>query len=103
MAEEKVRYSDEELAEFKALIMEKLEQARKLYKSYHEIITQQDGNDTVDTNIQVIANNAHSNTDKNVIDGAITVEWQTQMVPMPSNIGTREHAYKGVKHEEKNN
>ncbi|MBR6179171.1 MAG: TraR/DksA family transcriptional regulator [Bacteroidales bacterium] len=49
MAEEKVRYSDEELAEFKALIMEKLEQARKLYKSYHEIITQQDGNDTVDT------------------------------------------------------
>ena len=49
MAEEKVRYSDEELAEFKALIMDKLEQARKLYKSYHEIITQQDGNDTVDT------------------------------------------------------
>ena len=49
MAEEKVRYSDEELAEFKALIMEKLEQARTLYKSYHEIITQQDGNDTVDT------------------------------------------------------
>ena len=49
MAEEKVRYSDEELAEFKALIVEKLDQARKLYKSYHEIITQQDGNDTVDT------------------------------------------------------
>ena len=49
MAEEKVRYSDEELAEFKALIMDKLEQARKLYKSYHEIITQHDGNDTVDT------------------------------------------------------
>ena len=49
MAEEKVRYSDEELAEFKALRMDKLEQARKLYKSYHEIITQQDGNDTVDT------------------------------------------------------
>ncbi|MCQ2973749.1 MAG: TraR/DksA family transcriptional regulator [Bacteroidales bacterium] len=49
MAEEKVRYSDEELAEFKALILEKLDQARKLYKSYHDIITEKDGNDTVDT------------------------------------------------------
>jgi len=49
MAEEKVRYSDEELSEFKALINDKLDQARKLYKSYHEIITEQDGNDTADT------------------------------------------------------
>jgi len=64
----------------------------------------EDNNDTVDTNIQVTANNADSNNGNNhAIDGDTSAVWESQMVPMPSNIGTREPAYKGVKHEEKNN
>jgi RNA polymerase-binding transcription factor DksA len=46
---EKTRYSDEELAEFKALILEKLEKARKDFETLREVITQSESNDTVDT------------------------------------------------------
>ncbi|HKJ41680.1 MAG TPA: TraR/DksA C4-type zinc finger protein [Sunxiuqinia sp.] len=46
---EKTRYSDAELAEFKALILDKLEKARKDYDIYKSSITQSDGNDTQDT------------------------------------------------------
>ncbi|MDR0418913.1 MAG: TraR/DksA C4-type zinc finger protein [Prevotellaceae bacterium] len=46
---EKTRYSDEELAEFKALILEKLEKARKDFEILREVITQSESNDTVDT------------------------------------------------------
>ncbi len=49
MAEEKTRYSDEELAEFKALILEKLEAAQSAYTMYVNILTQKDGNDIADT------------------------------------------------------
>jgi DnaK suppressor protein len=46
---DKTRYSDEELDEFKKLILEKLDQARKDYDLLKSGITQTDGNDTQDT------------------------------------------------------
>lgn len=46
---EKTRYSDEELHEFKALIISKLGKARQDYELYKNAITQGDGNDTQDT------------------------------------------------------
>ena len=46
---EKTRYSDEELQEFKSLILGKLEKARQDYELYKNAITQGDGNDTQDT------------------------------------------------------
>lgn len=46
---EKNRYSDKELAEFKAIILQKLEKAKIDYEIYRSSITQQDGNDTQDT------------------------------------------------------
>jgi RNA polymerase-binding protein DksA len=46
---EKARYSDEELAEFKALILEKLETTRKDYEMLREVILQAHGNDITDT------------------------------------------------------
>ncbi|NLI24189.1 MAG: TraR/DksA family transcriptional regulator [Bacteroidales bacterium] len=50
MAEkEKTRYSDEELAEFKKIILEKLEKAKADYELLKSAITQTESNDTVDT------------------------------------------------------
>lgn len=46
---EKTRYSDAELAEFKELILGKLEKAQKDYELYKNSITHSDGNDTQDT------------------------------------------------------
>ncbi len=46
---EKKRYSDDELAEFKELILKKLEKAQKDYEMYKNSITHGDGNDTQDT------------------------------------------------------
>jgi len=46
---EKNRYSDEELLEFKELIIGKLENARQDYELYKNAITHGDGNDTQDT------------------------------------------------------
>ena len=45
----KNRYSDEELREFKELILEKLKIAQSDYEMYKTSITQSDGNDTQDT------------------------------------------------------
>lgn len=45
----KRRYSDEELNEFKELILGKLEVAQSDYEMYKTSITQSDGNDTQDT------------------------------------------------------
>lgn len=47
--EPKKYYSDEELKEFKELILEKLEDAEKHYDELKKSITQSDGNDTQDT------------------------------------------------------
>ncbi|GET30424.1 TraR/DksA C4-type zinc finger protein [Prolixibacter sp. SD074] len=46
---EKKRYSDEELSEFRDIILKKLEKARKDYELYRNAITHGDGNDTQDT------------------------------------------------------
>lgn len=46
---EKTRYSDEELMEFKQIILEKLKKAQEDYELYKNSITQSDGNDISDT------------------------------------------------------
>lgn len=46
---EKTRYSDEELMEFKELILHKLEKARKDYETLKASITHSESNDTQDT------------------------------------------------------
>lgn len=46
---EKTRYSDEELAEFKQIILEKLEKAKRDYELLRSVITQDGSNDIEDT------------------------------------------------------
>ena len=46
---EKVRYSDEELQEFKAIILEMLEKAKSEYKTLRDVITHDSSNDIEDT------------------------------------------------------
>ena len=46
---EKTRYSDAELEEFRAIIMEKLELAERHYERLKSSIMNKDGNDTDDT------------------------------------------------------
>lgn len=46
---EKTRYSDEELAEFKQLILDKLDKAKKDYDILRSVITHGDSNDIQDT------------------------------------------------------
>ncbi len=60
--EEKVRYSDEELEEFRALIEEKLAKARDEYASLVSVVSNE-GNDVTDT----------SPTFKNMEEGATTL------------------------------
>ncbi len=59
----KLRYNDAELAEFKALILEKLENARANYEQLRAAITRSADNDTEDT----------SPTFKVLEEGAITL------------------------------
>lgn len=49
MTEEKKRYSDEELQEFKQIILNKLESAKHDYEILRNAITHEDNNDTEDT------------------------------------------------------
>lgn len=46
---EKLRYSDEELEEFKTIILKKLTKARKDYELLRANVMNTDGNDTADT------------------------------------------------------
>jgi len=46
---EKTRYTDEELEEFRQIIMAKLEKARKDYDVLKASISHEDNNDTMDT------------------------------------------------------
>lgn len=46
---EKTRYSDEELAEFKALILDKIALAKRDYEQMMNILRNKDGNDVGDT------------------------------------------------------
>ena len=45
----KVRYSDEELQEFKAIIIDMLEKAKKEYKTLRDYVTHDSSNDIEDT------------------------------------------------------
>ena len=47
--EVKVRYSDEELLEFKSIILEMLEKAKKEYKTLRDFVTHDSSNDIEDT------------------------------------------------------
>ena len=47
--EVKVRYSDEELQEFKAIILEMLEKAKAEYKTLRDVVTHDSSNDIEDT------------------------------------------------------
>ena len=47
--EEKTRYNDAELQEFKEIILEKLEKAREDYEILKSSITHEESNDTMDT------------------------------------------------------
>ncbi len=47
--EEKTRYTDAELQEFKEIILEKLEKAREDYEILKSSITHEESNDTMDT------------------------------------------------------
>lgn len=49
MEPEKTRYSDEELEEFKTLILEKLNKATAEYERYRRVLMNREGNDTADT------------------------------------------------------
>lgn len=46
---EKTRYSDQELEEFRSIIKDKLEIAKQEYDNYRAAVTNADGNDTIDT------------------------------------------------------
>jgi RNA polymerase-binding protein DksA len=46
---EKLRYTDEELQEFKELILEKLDKAMELYESLRATVMNSDGNGVADT------------------------------------------------------
>ena len=46
---EKLRYSDEELQEFKELILEKLEKATREFEYYRSVVMNSDGNGVADT------------------------------------------------------
>ena len=45
----KVRYSDEELQEFKAIILDMLEKAKEEYKTLRDVVTHASSNDVEDT------------------------------------------------------
>ena len=60
---EKTRYSDAELEEFRLLIEEKLENAKKEYEELRSYVSNSDGNDITDT----------SPTFKNLEEGASTL------------------------------
>ena len=59
-----VRYSDEELEEFRAIILKKLDTARRLFDELRESLSNNYGNDTADT----------SPTFKTLEEGANTLE-----------------------------
>ncbi len=66
---EKLRYSDEELEEFRAVIMEKLELAKSNYDQIMRSLRHEDGNDVSDT----------SPTYKGLEDGSVAASLEEQM------------------------
>lgn len=66
---EQVRYSDEELAEFKELILKKLDVAIKEYDSLRASMTNSDGNEIMDTSPTFKALEEGANTLSKEADG----------------------------------
>ena len=58
---EKVRYSDEELQEFKAVILQKLEKAKEDYEQLRAAITHSASNGTEDNEEKKHESNCHYN------------------------------------------
>ena len=69
MTEERVRYSDEELEEFRVVINQKLELAKRDYDKIMRSIRHEDGNDVADT----------SPTYKGLEDGSAASSLEEQM------------------------
>ena len=69
MEETRVRYSDEELEEFRAVILQKLELAKRDYDKIMRSIRHEDGNDVADT----------SPTYKGLEDGSAATSLEEQM------------------------
>ncbi len=67
---EKTRYSDDELEEFRQIILMKLDKARKDYEILKSSITHEESNDTMDT----------SPTFKVLEEGATTFQKRKQVV-----------------------
>lgn len=65
---EKTRYSDAELAEFRQIILERLERAQKEYEELRSVISNAEGNDVNDT----------SPTFKTLEEGASTLMKESQ-------------------------
>ena len=78
---EKTRYTDEELEEFKTLILQKLDKARKEYESLRADVMNSDGNDTTDT----------SPTFKVLEEGASTLSKDWHNVRLNSYAICRQH------------
>ena len=76
---EKTRYSDAELEEFRAIIMEKLELAQRDYELLKASLTGADGNDTDDT----------SPTYKVLEEGANTLSKEETSGPTPVEVHPR--------------
>ena len=65
---EKTRYTDEELAEFKQIILDKLELARRDYQQMMDTLTNRSGNDVDDTmpTYKVLEEGSMTQTRKNL-------------------------------------
>lgn len=68
---EKTRYSDEELAEFKELILQKLETAKKEYDELRASMNNTDGNEITDTSPTFKALEEGANTMSKEEDGRL--------------------------------
>ena len=76
---EKTRYSDAELEEFRAIILEKLEKAKKDYDLLRSGVTNSDGNDVADTSptFKVLEEGAQMKFIQNLQAALIRIENKT--------------------------
>ena len=85
MAEEKTRYSDAELAEFKELILKKLETARADYELLRATITHTGDNDTEDTSPTFKVLEEGATTLSKEESGRLAAHQQDEIHPQPRN------------------
>ena len=84
---EKTRYSDAELQEFKEIILEKLEKAKRDYETLKAVISGSDGNDIADTSptFKVLEEGASVLSKEEA--GRLAAEHVAYDVPAPSGAG----------------